>query len=117
MANEINKLSLPLNSNGSLFPTLRQSPLVPSDDAIETAMSVYHRDGVLSYPAKARCYSLRIYKNGVLVRDYLPVDYIGIPMLWDKVDKKLYPSAGTDQLIGGPVLGTFYLNGFTISIK
>ena len=87
----------------------------------DTELNLYlfgcNKDGAVSYASKSRCYSLRIYKNGTLVRDYLPVDYVGIPMLWDKVDKKLYPSAGTDQLIGGPVLGTFYLNGFTISIK
>ena len=85
----------------------------------DTELALYlfgcNRDGAVSYPTKARCYSLRIYKNGVLVRDYLPVDYIGIPMLWDKVDKKLYPSAGTDQLIGGPVLGAF--SGFRIIVR
>jgi hypothetical protein len=71
----------------------------------------------MEYPAKARCYSLQIYKNGMLVRDYLPVDYIGIPMLWDRINCKMYPSAGSKHLIGGPILSDFYLNSFKISIR
>ena len=76
-----------------------------------------NKDGVMTYAAKARCYSLQISKNGTIVRDYLPVDYIGIPMLWDRIDGKLYPSAGTSHLIGGPVLGDFYSTGFIMSIR
>ena len=71
----------------------------------------------MAYAAKARCYSLQISKNGTIVRDYLPVDYIGIPMLWDRIHGKLYPSAGTSHLIGGPVLGDFYSTGFIMSFR
>ena len=87
----------------------------------DTELTLYlfgcNKDGSMEYPAKARCYSLQIYKNGMLVRDYLPVDYIGIPMLWDRINCKMYPSAGSKHLIGGPILSDFYLNSFKISIR
>lgn len=86
----------------------------------DTELNLYlfgcNKDGAASYSSKSRCYSLKIYENGSLVRDFLPVDYVGIPMLWDKVDGKLYPSSGSSQLIGGPVLEP-YRTGMIITVK
>ena len=86
----------------------------------DTELNLYlfgcNKDGAASYASKSRCYSLKIYENGSLVRDFLPVDYVGIPMLWDKVDGKLYPSSGSSQLIGGPVLEPYRI-GMIITVK
>ena len=62
-----------------------------------------NNNGVASYASKSRCYSLKLYENGELVRDFVPATYAGIPMLWDKVGSRFYPSAGDRHLIGGPV--------------
>lgn len=62
-----------------------------------------NNDGVANYAPKARCYSLKLYENGEPARDFVPASYAGIPMLWDRIGNRFYPSAGDRHLIGGPV--------------
>lgn len=68
--------------------------------------------GKLSTPGSFKLYSCQIYDNGVLVRDYMPVQNkntreVG---LWDKVDNVYYGNAGSGTFIGVkngiPVNGT-----------
>lgn len=55
------------------------------------------------YPIYAKVYSFKIYDNGTLVRDFVPVlDYDGIPCMFDKVKGKLYYNQGTGEFIAGP---------------
>lgn len=52
--------------------------------------------------AVAKLYSMQIYDNDVLVRDFWPCyDPDGIACLYDKVEKKYYYNAGTGEFIAG----------------
>lgn len=49
-----------------------------------------------------RIYSCKIYDNGTLARDFIPVlDNYGVPCLYDKVEDKLYYNAGTGKFTYG----------------
>ena len=55
---------------------------------------------------QGKFYYFQIYDNDVLVRDYIPVlDGNGTPCMYDKVEKKFYYNAGTEQFVAGPVIG------------
>ena len=87
---------------------------------MDTGYSLYlfacNKDGGPTYAAKSRCYSLRLWKDGQLVRDFVPVSYAGIPMLWDEIGEKLYPSSGAKHLVAGPVTGK-YMRGAMLIVR
>ena len=61
--------------------------------------------GTLCWPSKAKIYSCQIYKNNVLVRDFIPIKTTtNIYGLWDKVNKIFYSNAGTGTFTGGPAV-------------
>ena len=49
-----------------------------------------------------RCYYVHLRKNGVLVRDYIPVRVGDVGYLYDSVSGKLFGSSGTGAFIIGP---------------
>lgn len=52
--------------------------------------------GSAGFFSNLRLYYCKIYDNGTLIRDYIPVlDWDGVPCLYDKVKRKLYYNAGT----------------------
>lgn len=51
---------------------------------------------------KVRFYYFKIYDNGVLVRDYIPVRVGQIGYMYDKVSGQLFGNAGTGDFILGP---------------
>ncbi len=62
--------------------------------AIDTGLGLYlfavNDRGVAAFPAQARVHSLKIWQDGVLVRDYRPVlTKEGIPVFWDKLNKTI----------------------------
>lgn len=50
-----------------------------------------------------RVYSFKLYDNGVLVRDMIPVD-TGVPCMYDRISNNLFFNAGTGNFIAGPVI-------------
>ena len=54
--------------------------------------------------AKAKIYYLKIWDNGTLIRDYVPVynKVLKEAGLYDKVAGKFYYSLGTEVLVGAP---------------
>lgn len=55
--------------------------------------------------ASMKLYSCKIYDNGTLVRDFIPVKTTtNIYGLWDKINKVFYKNAGTGTFIGGPAV-------------
>ena len=49
-----------------------------------------------------RYYSLKIYQNGVLVRDFIPVlDYSFEPCLYDRVTRTFFRNQGTGEFVAG----------------
>ena len=52
--------------------------------------------------AKCRVSLLRIYSNGVLVRDFIPVRKGTVGYLYDRVSGKLFGNAGTGDFVIGP---------------
>ena len=65
-------------------------------------------NGVLhsSTGTSAKLYSCKIYENGTLVRDFVPVKRTSDNQcgLWDKVTKAFYPNAGTGTFTAGPTV-------------
>lgn len=61
--------------------------------------------GTISANCVAKLYSMQIYDNDVLIRDYVPAkDQYGICGLYDKVNKTFSPSNTTTQFVEGPSL-------------
>jgi len=87
-------------------------------EAIDTGLNLYlfaiNDRGTAAFPAQARVHSLKIWQDGVLVRDYRPVlTQEGIPAFWDKHNDTLTLGAHafTDY---GAELGT--IGGGTVVI-
>lgn len=52
-----------------------------------------------------KLYYYKLYDNGILVRDFIPIKTTtNIYGLWDKVNKVLYQNAGTGVFTGGPAI-------------
>ena len=57
--------------------------------------------GTLYWPSKAKIYSCKMYKNGKLNYDFIPIKTTtNIYGLWDKVNKIFYSNAGTGTFTG-----------------
>lgn len=62
--------------------------------------------GTAKYYLKSILYSCKIYDNGTLIRDFIPVKRISDNEygLWDKVTKAFYPNSGTGSFTSGPTV-------------
>ena len=57
------------------------------------------------FPMIIRIYSFKIYDNGTLIRDMIPVkDLSGVACMYDKVSGQFFYNAGTGNFIAGPDL-------------
>lgn len=56
----------------------------------------------LTYPAPIKLYLCKIFDDGTLVRDFIPVRVGNIGYMYDKVSKQLFGNAGTGAFILGP---------------
>lgn len=65
-----------------------------------------NNNGSAKEGSSAKLYSCKIYDNGTLIRDFIPVKRISDNGygLWDKVTKAFYPNAGTGAFTGGPAV-------------
>ena len=55
---------------------------------------------------KVKIYYFKIYDNGTLVRDFVPVlDKDSVPCMYDLVEHKFYYNAGTGNFVAGPIIG------------
>ena len=50
-----------------------------------------------------KVYACQITKGNTLVRDYIPYKINGEAGLWDNIEQKFYPNAGTGSFVAGPV--------------
>lgn len=62
-----------------------------------------YRDGT-----KGKVYYLKIWDNGVLIRDFIPCYKDGQLGMWDKVNKVFYPNLGTGSFVGGAIVEPEY---------
>lgn len=64
-----------------------------------------NQGNTLYHPSKAKIYSCKMYKNGKLAYDFIPIKTTtNIYGLWDKVNKMLYKNAGTGAFTGGSTI-------------
>lgn len=65
-----------------------------------------NNNGSAKEGSSAKLYNCKIYDNGTLIRDFIPVKRISDNGygLWDKVTKAFYPNAGTGTFTGGPAI-------------
>ena len=90
--------------------------------AIDTNLSMYlfalHNGNSVGNYAKVRIYDLRIWQDGELVRDYVPVIADnGAPYLWDQVSRTLFGSATDTPFWDGGEPGDPFERPMTILIK
>ena len=90
--------------------------------AIDTNLSMYlfalHNGNSAGAYAKVRIYYLKIWQDGALVRDYIPVIADnGAPYLWDKVSKTLFGSATDTPFWDGGEIGGRFEQGTFILVK
>lgn len=74
-----------------------------------------HRQGGITVSAEAqslRVYSMKVYDNGVLARDFVPAkrDSDGAVGMWDPVGQQFYENAGTGSFNAGPESPTITLS-------
>ena len=63
-----------------------------------------HGDSGIRDPVAAKIYKYRMFKNDVLVLDFIPVlDSYGVPCMYDRVTDSFFYNQGTGQFIPGPV--------------
>lgn len=75
-----------------------------SQSAGNIASDLYVGHRATNY-GKFKIYSLRLYGDGVLVRDFVPCEYEGVIGLWDKVSNQFYGNVGTGEFVAGPKVG------------
>ena len=90
--------------------------------AIDTNLSMYlfalHNGNSAGAYAKVRIYYLKIWQDGALVRDYVPVlADNGAPYLWDKVSKTLFGSATSTPFWDSGEIGSRFEQGTVILVK
>ena len=79
-----------------------------STEALHSGINIYafacNDNGAgVSMHSKARCYALKIWKDGVMERDFVPCRKNGEAGLYDKVSNSIFVSKGSKPLIAGPV--------------
>jgi hypothetical protein len=62
----------------------------------------FYRAGDTLLPMMGKMYSFKIWQNGVLVRDFIPVRKGNIGYMYDRVSGQLFGNAGTGAFIVGP---------------
>ena len=82
-----------ITSVGGVTSTLASQTFQATINAV---LFAYNTNNGVSYFASARIYACKIYDNGTLVRDFIPVlDKSGVACMYDKVNKKFYYNAGS----------------------
>lgn len=65
--------------------------------ALKTAISTYETRN-----SQGRLYNMKIYEDGVLIRDFRPAkDGAGVYCLYDEVEKRYFYNQGTGSFLGG----------------
>lgn len=83
----------------NITTTLDRTAISPTQ-----SIKLFRRGTVSNYPGIARLYYLKLYADGELVRDFIPVkDAADIVCLYDKVSKTHFYNQGTGDFIGGGV--------------
>ena len=91
-----------------------------SSDEIDTALPMYifaeNVGGVSKYPTAARVYSMKIWQDDVLVRNFVPVLADNMePGFYDTVEQKLYVAQGISGLWDyGQIVGPYFNSTFIV---
>ncbi len=91
-----------------------------STDEIDTALPMYifaeNVGGGSKYPTAARVYSMKIWQDDVLVRDFVPMLADNMePGFYDKVEQKLYVAQGISGLWDyGQIVGPYFNSTFIV---
>ena len=57
------------------------------------------------YSNNLKIYYCKLYKDEILVRDFIPCEYNGKIGLWDKVTNQFFANNGTGKFVAGPTIG------------
>jgi hypothetical protein len=87
--------------NSATF-SLVSGQITPTSRALAMFLDYRPNNAVIAYGI--RIYSLKIWKDGVLVRDYIAVRKDGVGYMYDRVSGQLFGNAGTGSFVLGPDL-------------
>lgn len=127
-SNGANSVNFPSSVSSTARHTVSKETLTCTIDGADSVtntagtvtLSLYlfaqHTASGASNYAKVRCYSRQVYKNGALVRDYIPCKTDGEEIgLWDDVNSVFYGNAGTGTFTAGPEVGVATPENFRLS--
>ena len=84
--------------DGETLQTYSQTAIAPG-----VPIYIFWSSGASFSKLSGRVYGFKIYKNGTLVRDFIPCkNASGAVGLWDRVHSVFYANAGTGAFIAGP---------------
>ena len=84
--------------DGETLQTYSQTAIAPG-----VPIYIFWSSGSSFSKLSGRVYGFKIYKNGTLVRDFIPCkNASGAVGLWDRVHSVFYANAGTGAFIAGP---------------
>lgn len=87
--------------DGTVLSTMTGTFTTP----VNMTLFVLNRNGSLAEYGTLKLYSMQIYDNGTLVRDFIPCQNAsGAVGLWDAVNEEFYGNAGTGTFTAGPVV-------------
>ena len=84
-----------------------EATVTRTEDALDTELNMYlfaqNHGGTVELKSSVRCYSVKIWQDGVLVRSFRPCKKADVAGLYDLVSGRIfYPTEGT--LAAGPIL-------------
>lgn len=87
--------------DGTVLSTMTGTFTTP----VNMTLFVLNRNGSLAEYGTLKLYSMQIYDNGTLVRDFIPCQNAsGAVGLWDAVNETFYGNAGTGTFAAGPIV-------------
>ena len=95
-----------ITANANVVANTRYTITVTQKNAQATDNTIYffarHNDVGSPLPTAMRAYSLKMYQNGSLVRDFIPVRKGQVGYMYDKISGRLFGNIGSGSFTFGP---------------
>lgn len=106
-----NGQTITINVNGSQASTCTSTTGLPAQELYIFGRNFYGNTDPVDSRVNGRLYFLKIKSNDTLVRDFIPcIDPLGVPCMYDLVERKPYYNAGTGTFtVGRQVIPVEYL--------
>lgn len=95
------------DADGTVFNTVQITGVEPETNTVSMSVFAFHASGnAYTYPLSGKIYSMQIYDDGTLVRDFIPYGFGATTGLYDRVNGRVLENVMSG---GNPfVIGTRY---------